>query len=64
MFEDVRQAKSVLLFIVSSTEPIIFKQSGVVDHEKNLALQNIHRQRSLKEYVALHLLDKSFLFTK
>ena len=52
MFEDVTQLRNLIL-LPSITD--ILKQSKFTDHEiniiKNLALEKIHRQRILKEYV-------------
>ena len=45
-------------------ETDILRQANFLDHEieiiKNIALQNLHRQRDLKEIVALDLLEKQF----
>ena len=60
MFEDVRHER-LLMFLLSLTDPDIFKQSKFTDHEinilKNLALEKLHRQRMLKEYTALQILE-------
>ena len=50
-------------------EPHISKQSKFTDNEidiiKNIALEKLHRQRNLKEIVALDLLGKNnFLISK
>ena len=49
---------------MSLTEPDISKQSQFTDHEidiiRNIALEKLHRQRFLKEIIALDLLDKHF----
>ena len=62
-FEDVRLERSLIL-LLSLVEPDILKQSNFADHEmdinKNIALQKLHRQRNLKEIVALDLLEKQF----
>ena len=63
LFEDVRHERSLIL-ILSLVEPDILKQSKFTDDEiniiKNLALEKLHRQRILKEHVALDLLEKQF----
>ena len=63
IFEDVRYERSIIL-LLSSVEPDILKQSKFNDHEiniiKNIALEKLHRQRNLKEIVALDLLEKQF----
>ena len=60
IFEDIRHERSLILFL-SLVEPSILKQSKFTDHEieiiKNLALQKLHRQRILKEHIAMDLLD-------
>ena len=63
IFEDIRHERNLIL-LLSLVEPSILKQSKFTDHEieiiKNIALQKIHRQRNLKEIVALDLLEKQF----
>ena len=63
MFEDVRHERS-LIFLLSLTDPDILKQSKFTDDEiiiiKDLALTKLHRQRILKEHVAMDLLEKRF----
>ena len=63
IFEDVRHERSLIL-LLSLVEPDILKQSKFTDHEidmiKDLALQKLHRQRNLKEIIALDLLEKQF----
>ena len=63
MFEDVRHERSLLL-LLSLTDPDILKQSKFTDDEiniiKNLALEKLHRQRILKEHVAMDLLENQF----
>ena len=63
IFEDVRHERS-LLFLLSIVEPDIFRQSKFLDHEieiiKNIALEKLHRQRNIKEIIALELLEKQF----
>ena len=60
MFEDVRHERSLILSL-SVTDPDILTQSKFTDHEidiiKNLALKKLHRQRILKEHVAISLLE-------
>ena len=56
MFEDVRYERSLIL-LLSLPDPDILKQSKFTDDEieiiKNLALEKLHRQRILKEHVAM-----------
>ena len=63
IFEDIRHERSLIL-LLSLAEPSILKQSKFTDHEieiiKNLALEKLHRQRILKEHIALDLLEKQF----
>ena len=63
LFEDIRYERSLIL-LLSIIEPNILKQSKFTDHEieiiKNLALEKLHRQRILKEVVAMDLLEKVF----
>ena len=63
IFEDIRHERSLTL-ILSLVESDILKQSKFTDYEieiiKNIALQKLHRQRNLKEIVALDLLEKQF----
>ena len=63
MFEDVRHERSLVL-LLSLTDPDILRQSKFTDDEvniiKNLALEKLHRQRILKEHVAMDLLEKQF----
>ena len=63
IFEDIRYERSLIL-LLSLVEPDILKQSKFNDHEidiiKNIALENLHRQRNLKEIIALDLLEKQF----
>ena len=60
LLEDVRHERS-LIFLLSLTDPDILKQPKFTDDEiniiKNLALEEIHRQKCLKEYFALQLLE-------
>ena len=63
IFEDIRHERSLIL-LLSLVEPDILKQSKFLDHEieiiKNIALEKLHRQRNLKEFIALELLEKQF----
>ena len=60
-FEDVRHERSLIL-LLSILEPDILKQSKFTDNEvsiiKDIALEKLHRQKCLKEYFALQLLEK------
>ena len=61
LLEDVKFERSLMLSL-SLIEPDILKQSKFTDHEieiiENLALENLHRQRILKEYFAISLMEK------
>ena len=61
--EDIRHERNLVL-LLSLVELDILKQSKFRDHEsdiiKNLALEKLHRQRNLKENVALDSLEKLF----
>ena len=63
IFEDVRHERSLIL-LLSLTDPDILKQSKFTNDEiniiKNLALEKLHRQRILKEHIAMDLLEKQF----
>ena len=63
IFEDVRHERSLIL-LLSLTDPDILKQSKFTDDEiniiKSLALEKLHRQRILKEHIAMDLLEKRF----
>ena len=60
LFEDVRHERSIII-ILSLTDPDFLKQSKFTDDEiniiKNIALEKLHRQRILKEYHAVSLLE-------
>ena len=60
LFEDVRHERSLILSL-SLTDPDILKQSEFTDDEieiiKNIALEKLHRQRILKEYLAMSLVE-------
>ena len=62
-FEDVRHERTLIL-LLSLTDSDILKQSKFTDDEiniiKNLALEKLHRQRILKEHIAMDLLEKQF----
>ena len=60
-FEDVRHERSLKL-LLSIVEPDILGRSKFLLLEiiKNIALENLHRQRNLKEIFALELLGKQF----
>ena len=61
IFEDIRHERSLIL-LLSLVEPDILKQSKFTDYEieiiKNIALEKLYRQRILKEYHAMSLLEK------
>ena len=63
LFEIIYYERSLIL-LLSITDPDILKQSKFTDDEieiiKNLALEKLHRQRNLKEIIALDLLEKQF----
>ena len=60
MFEDGRHKRSLIL-LLSLTDPDKLRRSKFTDYEndimKNLALEKLHRQRILKEHVAMSLLE-------
>ena len=60
MFEDVRHERSLIL-LLSLTDPDIMRQSKFTDYEidsiKYLALENLYRQRILKEHVAMSFIE-------
>ena len=60
MFEDIRHERSLIL-LLSLTDPDILQQSKFTDDEiniiKNIALEKLHRQKILKEYHAVSLLE-------
>ena len=61
IFEDVRHERSLIL-VISIVEPDMLRQSKLLDHEKeitkNIALEELQRQRNLKEIIAMDLLEK------
>ena len=62
LFEDGRH-ENLLIIILSIINSEVFPNHEV-NVIKNLAVEKIHRQIILKEYVALHLLEKKSLFIK
>ena len=60
MFEDVRHERSLIL-LLSLTYPDTLKQSKITDYEidiiKSLASEELHRQRILKEHIAMSILE-------
>ena len=60
LFEDIRIERSMIL-ILSLIDSDILKQSKFTNDEidiiRNLALEKLHRQRILKEYHAVSLLE-------
>ena len=60
LFDNIHYERSLIL-LLSLTDPDILKQCKLTDEEisiiKNIALEKLHRQRMLKEYYALQLLD-------
>ena len=63
LFEDIRHERSLIL-LLSLTDPDVMKQKQFTDDEieilEKLALEKLHRQRILKELVAMDLLEKQF----
>ena len=63
MFADVRHERSLLLFS-SLTDPDNFRRSIFTEDEtetiKNLAPEQLYRQRILKQHIAMDLLEKQF----
>ena len=63
IFKDIRYERCVIL-LLGLVEPSILKQSNFTDEEitiiKDIVLQKLHRQRNLKEIIALDLLEKQF----
>ena len=61
MFEDVRHERSLIL-LLSLTDPDTLKQSQFTDDKvniiKSLALEKLHRQRIIKEHIAMDLSEK------
>ena len=63
IFEDIRHERNLVL-LLNLIEPDILRQSKITDYEidiiKNIALEKLHRQKNLKEIVALDLLENQF----
>ena len=61
VFEVVKYERSLIL-LLSLTHPDILKQSKFTDDEieiiKYITLEKLHRQRILKEHIAMNLLEK------
>ena len=64
LFDDIRHERSLIL-LLSLTDSDILRQSKFTDDEieiiKILALEKIHRQRILKEYHAMSLLEQKYI---
>ena len=60
LFENVRFER-MLILALSLTDEGILNQVGFTENEikiiKDIALQKVHRQRSLKKYKAIEILD-------
>ena len=60
LFDDIRHERSLIL-LLSLIDSDILKESKFTDYEitiiKNLAFEKLHRQRILKEYHAVSLLE-------
>ena len=52
------------IFLLSLTDPVIIEQSKFTDHEmdllKHIAPEKLHRQRMLKKFTALQLVEEYF----
>ena len=63
LLENIYYERSLIL-LLSLKDPDIIKQSKFTDQEnditKNLASQKLFRQRIMREYVAMDLLEKQF----
>ena len=63
LFDNIHYERSLIL-LLSLTDLDILRQSKFTGDEieffKNLALEKLHRQRNLKEIVAMDLLEKQF----
>ena len=59
-FEDVRHEQSLIL-LLSLTDPDIKKQNKVTDQKrmilKTCALESFHRKDTLREYVAVSIIE-------
>ena len=60
IFEDIRHERSLIL-LLSLTDSNILIQYGFKDDEiniiKNIALEKLHRQKQLKDYIAANLIE-------
>ena len=60
LFDNIHYERNLIL-LLSLLKPNILKQSKFTDDEtniiKNLALEKLHRQRRIKEYHAVSLLE-------
>ena len=65
LFEYIRYERSLVL-VLNRVEPDISKQTKFTDSQgsimKDMALEKIFRQRNLKEYFAMDLLEKQFSY--
>ena len=63
LFEDIGHER-LLILLLSLTDPDILKQSKLTNDEieiiRNIALEKLHRQRILKEHIAMDILEKHF----
>ena len=63
LFDNIHYERSLIL-LLSLTDPDILRQTKFTDDEieiiKNIALEKLHRQRILKEHIAMDLLEKQF----
>ena len=63
LFEDIRHERS-LIILLTLTDSDVLKQSKFTNDEieniRNITLEKLHRQRILKEVVAMDLLEKQF----
>ena len=59
LFDNINHERSLIL-LLSLTDSNILLQYGFTENEiniiKNIALEKIHRQKSLKEYIAMNLM--------
>ena len=59
LFEDLRHERTLIL-LLSLTDEGILKRSGFTNEEvkiiRNIALEKVQRQKTLKEYYALQLM--------
>ena len=60
LFEDIRYERSLIL-LLSLTDSNILTQYGYKEDEiniiKNIALEKIHRQKQLKDYIRANLIE-------